>query len=108
MTENLKELRQRHAKGEITLAEQVEHIIQELENISYGFPEGPVKHRESHEAWMAAKKAEKDFYDSLKQEVMKKGVAGVFAILAIILGLAITGATHDLITYISETVAKGK
>jgi hypothetical protein len=40
---------------------------------------------------MEAKKAEKDFYNSLKQEIMKKGVAGIIGLVLIIIGLAVTG-----------------
>jgi hypothetical protein len=78
-----------HEKEDIS--HKLDSILRQLEEISYAFPAGPHKHREEHEAWMEAKKAEKDFYNSLKQEIMKKGVAGIIGLVLIIIGLAVTG-----------------
>jgi hypothetical protein len=93
------ERRKRLREPNCDLIEKVDQILYDLEEIANAFPDGPLKHREAHEAWMEAKKSEKAFYDSLKTEVMKKGVAGIFAILAIILGLAVTGLGNELITH---------
>jgi len=77
--------------------EKFEHILDDLDLLHEAFPDGPLKHREAHEAWIAAKEAEANFYTSLRTEVMKKGVAGIFSLLVIILGLALTGLGHQLI-----------
>lgn len=60
------------------------------------FPDGPLKHREAHEAWMEAKKSEKEFYDGFKKAIMEKGIAGFFILLFAIIGLAVTGLMHKL------------
>lgn len=60
------------------------------------FPDGPHKHREAHESWMEAKKAEKEFYDNMKKAVMEKGITGFFTLIIIIIGLAITGLLAKL------------
>jgi len=80
------------------MKQQIEQMIEDVENFSKAFPEGIDKHRQFHEAATAAKNAEKEFYDSLKTEVMKKGVAGIFAVIVIILGLALTGLGHELVS----------
>lgn len=52
------------------------------------FPDGPIKHREAHEAWIATKKAEEKFWNELKLDIAKKGVWGI---LVIVVGLIIIG-----------------
>jgi hypothetical protein len=101
VVENEKTKLKSHTNG-MSTEDKLQHIIDELEDLSFAFPEGPIKHREAHEAWLKAKKAEEDFYVSLKTEIMKKGIAGIFAIIALILGLALTGATSDLISHLGK------
>ena len=90
-----------------TIHAKLDHLSREIELIKNAFPDGPLKHRLAHEAWIEAKEAEKDFYESLKMEVMKKGVAGIFTLIIIILGLALTGFGHQLIESGFFTSGKG-
>jgi hypothetical protein len=98
---HLKYLERREAlrKNDCDIVRKLDLIIDDLEQLFLAFPDGPTKHREAHEAWIQAKEAEKHFYDSLKEEVLKKGVAGVFAILVIILGLALSGLATELVDH---------
>lgn len=68
----------------------------EIEEIKSAFPDGPLKHREAHEAWMEAKRAEKEFYDNMKKAIMEKGITGFFTLIIIIIGLALTGLLTKL------------
>lgn len=52
---------------------------------------GIEEHKASHEAWIKARKAEEEFWNSLKKEIIAKGISGVLMLLIIILGLAWTG-----------------
>ena len=72
------------------------HMLDRVKQIELAFPDGPLKHREAHEAWMEAKKSEKEFYDGLKKAVMEKGIAGFFLLIFAVIGLAVTGLMAKL------------
>ena len=61
-----------------------------LDQILYAFPDGIPEHRQSHGAWIEAKKAEIVFWQELKLDIAKKGTWGV---LVIIVGLIFVGLT---------------
>lgn len=89
--------RRKRPESHLSIDIKIEHILDDIDLLHDAFPDGPIKHREAHEAWIAAKEAEKNFYDNLKLEIMKKGVTGTITVLVIILGLALTGFGHQLI-----------
>ena len=72
----------------LTLEEKVDEALSILESLTDAFPDGPIKHRESHEAMIAASQAQEVFWAELKLDVAKKGTWGV---LVIILGLILAG-----------------
>ena len=74
----------------LTVEEKLDMALELIESIIDAFPEGPAKHREVHEVWMQAKKAETDFWLQLKLDIAKKGTWGL---LIIILGLFWVGVT---------------
>lgn len=74
----------------LSIDEKVDQALELLEGISLAFPEGPDRHREVHEAWMKAKKAEEAFWLEIKLEAAKKGIWGSIIIL---LGLILAGLT---------------
>ena len=53
------------------------------------FPDGPIPHKESHQAMMDAAKAEKKFWDDLRDDVLKKSIWGVLQILVTLIGLGL-------------------
>lgn len=71
-------------------------ILHKIDEILHAFPDGIHNHREAHVAWIESKRAEKEFYTTLKKEIMTKGIAGVFSLLIIVLGLAVTGVLSKL------------
>lgn len=72
----------------LTLEQKVDEALSILESLTDAFPDGPVKHREVHEAMIAASNAEAIFWTELKLDVAKKGTWGI---LVIILGLLLAG-----------------
>lgn len=72
----------------LTLEEKVDEALNLLEAMAEAFPDGPQKHREAHEAWIAAKQAEAVFWQELKLDVAKKGLWGI---LVIVTGLIFAG-----------------
>lgn len=53
-------------------------------------------HKTAHDAWMAAKEAEAQFYRTAKDELLKGGIRGAFWLFCIFAGLAIYGARAKL------------
>lgn len=85
-------------KGDRRSPSDVDRILFELElmrneiaSINRAFPNGPEAHRLEHEARLRASQAETEFWQQMKAEAMKKGIAGVIAIGALILSLAVFG-----------------
>lgn len=72
----------------MTTDQKLDIALELLGEIMEAFPEGPIKHREVHEAWILAKRAEFEFWRELKLDIAKKGVWGL---LVLITGLVITG-----------------
>jgi len=72
----------------LTLEQKVDVSLELLYEISDAFPDGPARHRQAHESWIAAKNAEVKFWQELKLDVAKKGTWGL---LIITLGLLMTG-----------------
>jgi hypothetical protein len=72
------EIVQRHVENQSStevLAKKVETMVQVVDNVMKGFPDGdPVKHREYHESLIAAAKAKEQFYRDLHHDLVKKGV----------------------------------
>lgn len=74
----------------LTLEEKVDEALSILESLSDAFPDGPLKHREAHEAMIAASHAEAVFWQELKLDIVKKGTWGI---LVILLGLVLAGVS---------------
>lgn len=74
----------------MTIEQKLDTALEILDNIAEAFPDGPLKHREAHEVWIAAKSAETKFWQELKLDVAKKGT---WAVLVIILGLFMVGVS---------------
>ena len=55
------------------------------------FPDGPEKHREYHQKLINAAKAEEEFWQTAKVELLKRGISGVLYILGIVAGLVLLG-----------------
>ena len=72
----------------MTTDQKLDIALELLSELMEAFPEGPIKHREVHEAWILAKRAEVEFWRELKLDIAKKGVWGL---LVLITGLLITG-----------------
>lgn len=53
-------------------------------------------HHIDHKARMEAAKAEKDFWDAAKKELMKHGVSSLVAVLKVVLVLALAGISLKL------------
>lgn len=81
-------IQNRRKHDHLTLEEKVSLALEMLDEIMQAFPEGPQKHREVHEAWLEAKKAETEFWKELKLDIAKKGAWGL---LILILGLILIG-----------------
>lgn len=75
----------------ISQEEKLTIILTTLDDILAAFPDGPEKHREAHESWIAAKKAETKFWEELKLEIAKKGIWGLTTTLIglVLIGLSI-------------------
>ena len=77
-----------------SIEHRLDEILQEVKRVHGAFPrteDGDVDflgHREAHEAMIEAAKAQAEFWKELKLDVIKKGVWGL---LIIVCGLAITG-----------------
>lgn len=76
------------AQHEIREREGWRHYIDEFK--AEAFPDGPIAHRESHQAMISAAKTEAEFWQSLKLEIAKKSIFGIAQILLILVaaGLA--------------------
>lgn len=70
------------------MEQKIDTALELLDNIADAFPDGPMKHREAHESWIAAKNAETKFWQELKLDLAKKGAWGV---LIIVIGLVMVG-----------------
>lgn len=77
----------------ISQEEKLTIILTTLDDILAAFPDGPEKHREAHESWIAAKKAETEFWKDLKLEIAKKGIWGL---IVLITGLVLIGLSVKL------------
>lgn len=77
----------------LSTEEKLDTILTTLDDILNAFPDGPEKHREAHESWMAAKRAETEFWGELKLDIAKKGILGL---LTILIGLILIGLSVKL------------
>ena len=57
------------------------------------FPDGVENHCDYHKSKIEAAKAEKEFWDTAKKEIIKKGIGGLFHLVWIIGGLILIGAS---------------
>lgn len=73
-------------------------VIEGLRNDLLGaFPDGDVEgHCTYHMNKIQAAKAEEEFWKTAKQEAIKNGVSGMFAVLKIVFGLALVGLAYKL------------
>ena len=55
------------------------------------FPDGPEKHREYHQKLINAAKAEEEFWQTAKVEIIKRGVGGLLWVLSVVFGLILLG-----------------
>lgn len=55
------------------------------------FPDGPEKHREYHQKLINAAKAEEEFWQTAKVELLKRGISGALYILGVVAGLVLLG-----------------
>lgn len=67
---------------------KIEEVLRALDEIKEAFPDGVAKHRAAHEAMIAVKSAEEQFWRELKLDLAKKGTWGL---LVILLGLVLAG-----------------
>lgn len=72
----------------MTIEQKLDTALEILDAIADAFPDGPLKHRQAHEAWIAAKSAETKFWQDLKLDLAKKGTWAVFVVLV---GLLMVG-----------------
>lgn len=70
------------------MEQKLDLAIELLDQLLYAFPDGPIAHRQAHQAWIEAKQAEIHFWQELKLDIAKKGVWGL---LIIVIGLLIAG-----------------
>ena len=72
--------------------------IKELRNdLLSAFPDGDIDgHCTYHQNKILAAKAEEEFWKAAKDEAIKNGVAGVFAVLKILATLAILGIAYKM------------
>ena len=67
-----------------------ERILSMLNQLKLdAFPDGPIPHKESHQAMLDAAKAEKKFWDDLRGDILKKSIWGVLQILVTLIGLGL-------------------
>lgn len=55
------------------------------------FPDGPEKHREYHQKLINAAKAEEEFWQTAKVELLKRGITGVLYVIGVACGLILLG-----------------
>ncbi len=80
----------------LSVEEKLDVALELLDQILYAFPEGPVPHRQAHQAWIEAKQAEVKFWQELKLDVAKKGAWGL---LILVLGLLAAGLSARAILW---------
>lgn len=69
-----------------------------LAELVTAFPDGPVKHRESHEEWIRAAKKQQEFWETFWDEAKKKGM--LFTLYAAI-GIFLIGIKLKLIEWMT-------
>lgn len=53
------------------------------------FPDGPLAHKQAHQAMIDAANAQKEFWQMLKNEIITKSIWGILRILAILLAAGV-------------------
>lgn len=92
----------RETPDETGIDRKLDLILSELKKIEGAFPrnedgEPDVDgHRRFHETKIEAAKEEARFWRELKMEIAKKGLSGVWALLVVVIGLALVGASAKL------------
>lgn len=74
----------------LSMEEKVDEALLLLEEVLEAFPDGPLKHRQAHEAWIAARRSEAEFWKELKLDIAKKGAWGL---IIVIVGLLLVGVS---------------
>ena len=69
-----------HEEREVAMVEDRLGVLKEE-----AFPDGPTAHRQAHQVMIDAANAQKEFWQSLKNEIITKSIWGILRILAILL-----------------------
>ena len=89
----------RETPEEIGIERKLDLILSEIKKLEGAFPRNEDGdpdvdgHRRFHESKIKAAEEEAAFWKELKMEIAKKGLAGAWALLVIIAGLAFVGAS---------------
>jgi hypothetical protein len=89
--EELDEIKKAQTETRMTLYQtgvDIRTIADRMAAFERAFPDGPDVHRITHEEMRTAAKAETEFWNELKRDIMKRGLTTA---LIIILGLAVVG-----------------
>jgi hypothetical protein len=62
-----------------------------FDRLMAAFPDGPEKHAEYHQKLINAAKAEEEFWQTAKVEIIKRGVGGLLWVLSVVFGLILLG-----------------
>lgn len=73
-----------HEERETAMVEERLSVLKEE-----AFPDGAIAHRQAHQAMIDAANAQKEFWQSLKNEIITKSIWGILRILAILLAAGI-------------------
>lgn len=69
----------------------------QMKKFMSAFPgEDPIKHCEFHQAKIDAAKAEQRFWELAQGKAVEKGIEGLFAVIKIVVLLAVTGLAYKL------------
>lgn len=83
----------------VKIEHRLDEILAEIKKIHGGFPRDEsgdtdfIGHREAHEEMIKAARAQAEFWNELKLDVVKKGVWGI---LIVVVGLVFTGLLAKL------------
>lgn len=73
--------------------EERKYVNSLVDTVMSAFPDGVKSHCDYHKSKIEAAKAEKEFWDTAKKEVIKRGVGGFLSLLGILFVLAMLGAS---------------
>lgn len=73
-----------HEEREVAMIDERLGVLKEE-----AFPDGPAAHKQAHQAMIDAANAQKEFWHSLKNEIITKSIWGILRILAILLAAGV-------------------